>query len=51
MRLAGQSFTIDLSGTNPVIEAGQNTAEIIFTDVQGTNGVIHVIDTVLLPSS
>ena len=49
--LAGQSFTIDLSATNPVIEAGQNTAEIIFTDVQATNGVVHVIDTVLLPSN
>lgn len=49
--LAGQSFTVDLSGTNPVIEAGQNTAEIIFTDVQGANGVIHVIDAVLLPNN
>jgi len=49
--LANESFTIDLSGSVPSIVAGQNTANIVFTDVQATNGVVHVIDTVLLPNN
>jgi uncharacterized surface protein with fasciclin (FAS1) repeats len=47
--LAGESFTIDLSGEVPGITAGSNAAKIIATDVQATNGVVHVIDTVILP--
>lgn len=47
--LAGENFTIDLDPANPTIQAGQNTAQIIFTDVQATNGVVHVIDNVILP--
>ncbi len=46
--LAGESFTIDLGGENPTINAGANTANIIATDIQATNGVVHVIDEVLL---
>lgn len=44
-------ITFDLSGATPKIvteTAGQDVS-IIATDVQGTNGVIHVVDTVLLP--
>ncbi len=44
----GGEFTIDLSGV-PTINAGSNTAQINLTDVQGTNGVIHVISEVILP--
>ncbi len=44
---SGETFTIRLDG--PTIEAGSNTANIIATDVQATNGVIHAIDTVILP--
>ncbi|MCI5081339.1 MAG: fasciclin domain-containing protein [Saprospiraceae bacterium] len=47
--LAMESFTIDLSSTPPTINAFQNTAGIIATDVQATNGVIHAIDAVILP--
>ncbi|MEL7120010.1 MAG: fasciclin domain-containing protein [Bacteroidota bacterium] len=43
------TFTIDLDTANPTINAGSNTAEIIFTDVQAQNGVIHVINEVILP--
>ncbi len=43
------SFTINLTGTLPAINATTNNADIIATDVQATNGVIHVIDTVILP--
>jgi len=28
---------------------GQNTATVVTTDIEGSNGVIHVIDSVLLP--
>ncbi len=45
----GSDFSIDLSGSAPVINATNSTATIIATDVQGTNGVVHAIDTVLLP--
>ena len=46
---SGETFTIDLDPANPTIIAGGNTAQIIATDVQGVNGVIHAIDTVILP--
>jgi len=47
--LANESFTVNLSGGGVTIQAGSNTANVIFTDVQAENGVIHVIDAVLLP--
>ena len=46
---SGSTFTIDLDPAQPTIIAGGNTARIIATDVQGINGVIHAIDTVILP--
>lgn len=45
----GATFTIDLDAADPLINAGSNTANIIATNVQGTNGVIHAIDAVILP--
>jgi len=43
------TFTVDLSGSTPKIrDAAGNTVNIIATDVQGTNGIVHVIDGVLL---
>lgn len=46
----GATFTINLDNPNaPVIVAGGNTANILATDVQAQNGVVHVIDTVILP--
>lgn len=47
--LAGESLTVNLSGSNPVIEGGSSSAEVILADIQGTNGVVHLIDTILLP--
>ncbi|UJF16719.1 fasciclin domain-containing protein [Jeotgalibaca sp. MA1X17-3] len=41
----GQEVTFDLSG-NPMV----NDAMIITTDFEATNGVVHTIDTVLVPS-
>jgi len=47
--LENNSFNINLTGTMPAINATMNNANIIATDVQATNGVVHVIDTVILP--
>lgn len=44
----GGKFTIDTSDGVKVV-GGNSTATVILTDVQGSNGVVHVIDTVLLP--
>jgi transforming growth factor-beta-induced protein len=45
-----ESFEIDLSGSSPkIIDGAGNSVGIVLTDVQGKNGVVHVIDAVLLP--
>ena len=41
--------TISISDANVITDASGNTANISGTDILATNGVIHVIDTVLLP--
>lgn len=46
----GESFTVNLGGSAPTITDAQgNTATILLTDVQATNGVIHVLNKVILP--
>ncbi len=47
--LNGESLTVDLSGSDVVIEGNNSSATVILPNIQGTNGVVHVIDTVLLP--
>ena len=47
--LADESLTVNLAGESPVIEGGSSSATVVLADVQGINGVVHVIDTVLLP--
>lgn len=48
--LSGQSLTVNRSGnTVTVIDAVGNTATVIAADVEIQNGVVHVIDRVLLP--
>lgn len=44
----GATFTITTDG-GAKITTPTNSANIIFTDVQAQNGVVHVIDTVILP--
>jgi uncharacterized surface protein with fasciclin (FAS1) repeats len=41
----GQSFMVSMSGGNAMVDS----ASIIKTDVVASNGVIHVIDSVILP--
>jgi uncharacterized surface protein with fasciclin (FAS1) repeats len=43
----GETFTID--GTLTITDARARTASITATDLFATNGVVHVIDTVILP--
>ncbi|HEX9980885.1 MAG TPA: fasciclin domain-containing protein [Flavobacterium sp.] len=47
---AGDSFTISLTGGASITDANSRESNIIATDVQASNGVIHAIDKVLLPS-
>lgn len=49
--LQGGYFKVDQSGSDLVITDGRNrTSKITATDIEATNGVIHVVDTVLLPA-
>lgn len=43
-------FTITLAGGAKIKDASNRTTNIIVTDVQGANGVVHAIDKVLLPA-
>jgi uncharacterized surface protein with fasciclin (FAS1) repeats len=43
-------FTIDLTNGARIVDAANRTTNIAVTDVQGTNGVVHAIDRVLLPN-
>ena len=45
----GGTLTIDLTNGAQILTTSSQTANIIVVDVQGTNGVIHGIDTVLIP--
>ncbi len=44
-----QTFKIGLTGGPKITDASTRVSNIIVTDVQASNGVIHVIDKVLLP--
>ena len=43
--LQGEEITVTINGSDVFI----NDAQVTFPDMQGTNGVVHVIDAVLLP--
>ncbi|MFT5281665.1 MAG: putative surface protein with fasciclin (FAS1) repeats [Yoonia sp.] len=45
--LQGQSITVDVTYGKVKV----NDANVVATDIKASNGVIHVIDTVLLPSA
>ena len=46
----GGKFTINLAGGAKIKDLNNRTSNIIVTDVQGSNGVVHAIDKVLLPT-
>ena len=49
--LASKKFMTTKTGTGSVEikDSANRTSKVVATDIQGTNGVIHVLDTVLLP--
>lgn len=47
--LQGGTFTVGLAGGAKITDAQSRVSNIVATDVQGTNGVVHAIDKVLLP--
>jgi uncharacterized surface protein with fasciclin (FAS1) repeats len=44
--LAGKSISVSMENGDIIIN---NSAKVTITDVLGSNGVVHVIDTVLIP--
>ena len=46
----GQDFTVTTTGGAKITDANGRESNIIATDVQCTNGIIHVIDKVILPN-
>ena len=44
--LSGESFTVSIDGSDVMV----NDAKVVATDIEGSNGVIHVIDAVILPA-
>lgn len=48
--LQGSPFTVNISGNNvTIVDGAGRTTNIVAVDVQANNGVIHVINRVLLP--
>ncbi|MNR40633.1 Fasciclin domain protein [compost metagenome] len=47
---AGQNFTSGLTGGAKITDVSDRVSNIVATDVQCANGIIHVIDKVLLPN-
>ncbi|MEO0626504.1 MAG: fasciclin domain-containing protein [Bacteroidota bacterium] len=48
----GQSFTVNIAGEDITItDASGATINVALTDVQATNGVVHVVNKVLIPSN
>ena len=42
-------FTVDLDNGATILDNRGRTANIVITDVQASNGIIHVLDRVILP--
>jgi len=47
--LQGGKFKIDLSSGAKIVDANNRVSNIVVTNVQGSNGVVHAIDKVILP--
>jgi len=49
--LQGATFTVNVDGDNVTLtDAAGNTVNVTQTDIEASNGVIHVIDAVLMPT-
>ncbi len=49
--LEGSSFTVNIDGSVTITDGAGNTATVVATDVGASNGLIHVVDSVLIPAS
>ncbi len=45
----GNDFTVDLTNGPQIKTGSSQTVNITVTDVQGSNGIVHVVDAVLVP--
>ena len=45
----GSDITINTDGGATITDANGNTVDIVATDVQGSNGIVHVINGLILP--
>jgi uncharacterized surface protein with fasciclin (FAS1) repeats len=45
----GGTMTVDLTSVPKLETTSNQTVNIVLTDAQGTNGVVHVVDAVLIP--
>jgi uncharacterized surface protein with fasciclin (FAS1) repeats len=48
--IEGDTITINTTGGVTITDQNGRVTNIIATDVTGTNGVIHVLDNVILPN-
>lgn len=47
-----ETFTVNISGSTVTLtDAGGGVSTVLLTDVQGTNGVIHVLENVIIPGN
>lgn len=47
---AGHDFTVNIDGSVTLTDEAGNTVNVTLTDVSAANGIIHVIDAVLIPT-
>jgi len=49
---AGENFTVNIAGGEVTLtDAGGGVSKVLLTDVQATNGVIHVLESVIVPGN
>ncbi|MDB4443067.1 fasciclin domain-containing protein [Saprospiraceae bacterium] len=48
---ADEKFTINIDGSVTITDAAGGTSTVVLTDVQATNGIIHVLDSVIIPGN
>jgi uncharacterized surface protein with fasciclin (FAS1) repeats len=46
----GSTFTVGLGGSVTITDGSGATVDVVLTDVGASNGIVHVIDGVILPN-